>query len=226
MHRRHKIALYTLLVTLTLWLGGVVPFAAAAPTSGAAAADAAIDAGHAEAVGDAAHGGGGEGLLLPDILTFIWQIVLFVVLFAVLAYFVWPRILSALQGREERMRSDLLRAENANKEATATLDKYKAQLAEAQRESGRIIEEARTEAQRAAARVREEAQRDIQQTRERLQQEIRTSQEQAVAEVYERAATIATDIAGKILQREITPEDQQRLIDQSLQELEAAPPRV
>ena len=186
-----------LLITPMLWLG-----AAAARAAEAAA-------GHEE-----------PGLLDIDPATFLWQIVLFVALFAVLAIFVWPRILEALQGREERMRSDLLRAEASGREADETLAKYKAQLAEAQRESQRIVEIARKEAERAAAEVKAEAQRDIQNTRERLETEIRSAKEAAVADIYARSADIATQIAGKILEREVTPADQSRLVDDALAQLE------
>ncbi len=204
MPRFNRPLLHTLLVTPTLLIGSAATFAA-------------------EAQADAAAGGGGQedpNLMDVNPATFIWQIILFIALFAVLAVFVWPRILSALQGREERMRADLLRAEAAGREADETLTRYKAQLAEAQRESRVLIEQARGEAQRAAAEVKADAQREIQQTRERLEVEIRDAKEQAVADIRSHHAQVATQIASKILQREVTPEDQSRLVDDALAQLE------
>jgi F-type H+-transporting ATPase subunit b len=154
---------------------------------------------------------------------YFWTLLLFVALLFVLGKFVWPHILKGLQDREQKMRSDLEEAEQANKTAQQTLDQYKQQLAEAQKESQRIIEQSREESQQLAKQWKQQTQQELQQMRERAEQEIKAAKEQAVNELYEQSATLATDVAGRILQREISAEDQKQLVEQSLRELEKTP---
>ncbi len=58
--------------------------------------------------------------------------------------------------------------------------------------------------------------------RDRAGREIDNAKRAALAELHAEAANLAAEIAGKILQREISTEDQQRLIDESLRELATA----
>lgn len=151
-----------------------------------------------------------------------WTIVVFLVFFAVLSLVVWPKILAALKAREEKEERDLVAAESAAKEAKETLAQYKQQLAEAQRESQRIIEQSRSDAQRIGAELKEQAQADINQMRQRAEQDIANAKQQAIVELHAHAAELATTVAGRILKREIKPDDHETLIRDSLNELSRA----
>lgn len=151
---------------------------------------------------------------------YFWTLLLFLALLFVLGKWVWPPILQSLQQREQKIRDDLTQAEQANQQAQDTLAQYKQQLAEAQRESQKIIDQSRQEAQQLANQWKEQTQQELNQMRQRAEQEIRAAKEQAVSELYEQSATLATQVAGRILQREINADDQQELIEQSLRELE------
>lgn len=152
-----------------------------------------------------------------------WQalaaVLAFLILLAVLTKYAWGPIINALQQREAKIRGDLEEAERAQKQAHETLAQYKAQLAEARKEAQQMIEQSRAEAGRAAAQIKEQAQQEITQMRERAQREIATAKEQAVAELYEQTAALATDVAGQILRREISAEDQRALVEASLGKL-------
>ena len=195
----------------------------AAPANGADAPGT-----HASAAAADAHAGAdaeaheSPGLLNPELGTAVWTIVLFVVLVAVLGKFAWPPILKGLQDREQKIRGDLEGAEKAAREATQTLKQYHAKLAEAHEDSRKLIAEARAEAERAAAQLKESAAADVDQIRQRAQQEIVAAKEQALNELYAHTAALATQVAGRILQREIRPEDQQQLIDESVRQFREA----
>jgi F0F1-type ATP synthase membrane subunit b/b' len=53
----------------------------------------------------------------------------------------------------------------------------------------------------------------------RATSDIEAAKSAAVAEIHSEAATLAAAMAGKILRREITPKDQQKLVEESLSEL-------
>ena len=212
-----------MMATAMLWVGGLSISNVNVASVGmvAAAADTTEVSAHGEAAEAGGHGAEAEkpGLLSLTLGEYSWEIILFLVLFAVLAKFVWPPILKGLQEREEKIRGDLSSAENAAKEATDKLDEYKQQLAEAQKKALEIIEEGRVSAQKLAAEVKGQAENEIAGLRERAANEIKGAKEEALAEIYEQAAVMSTQVAGQILRKEIKPEDQRGLIEDSLKAL-------
>jgi F-type H+-transporting ATPase subunit b len=146
----------------------------------------------------------------------IAAIIVFVLLLVVLRKYAWGPILKGLQDREAKIRADLENAERAAREADATLKRYQQQLAAAREEQARLIETGRRDAEREAGRIQEEAKREIDAMRKRAVGEIQFAKEEAIREVFAQAATLATDVATKILQREIRPDDQRRLVQEAL----------
>ncbi|MEM1446842.1 MAG: F0F1 ATP synthase subunit B [Planctomycetota bacterium] len=172
---------------------------------------------HGDAYGEAEEK---SSLLAFDLGSYIWKLIIFGVFFLLLAKFVWPPILKGLQDRENKQRTDLQNAEQAAKEATATLNEYKQQLAEARKEAQAMIDQARADADKAGAARKSEIEREIGQMRERTTKEIAAAKETALADIYEQAAVLSTQIAGNILKRELNPQDQQGLVTESLQQIQ------
>jgi len=162
------------------------------------------------------------GLFASDPWPYIFNLAMFLILFGILAKFVWPRILEGLQAREAKQREDLTKAERAAAEAQKALEENKDQLAEARKEAQSIVDHARAESEKLGARLRQQAEADVQQMKDRAMQEIRSAQEQALSEIYGQAAAISTQIAGRILRREINADDQRQLVDDSLRQLTEA----
>lgn len=164
----------------------------------------------------------GSALLTPDVMSAVWNLVMFLVLFAILAKFVWPRILEALRTREERLQSDLASAEQARAEAQQALEQYRQQLGEAQQEARQMIDQARQDAEQLRGKMLADAEAELKQIRQRATEDIELAKRQAVQELYTTSAELATQVAEKILQRQINEQDTQRLVEQSLEELSRA----
>lgn len=163
----------------------------------------------------------------PELIDLKWQeavytIIVFGIFFVVLSIFVWPKILASLQAREEKVRGDLKDAEDAAKQASTTLAEYKQQLADAQKQAQQIVDESRGAAQKVAAQVKDQAQAELTQMRQRAEADINTAKERAVSEIYEQTATLATQVAGQILRREINVGDQESLVRESIARLNDA----
>jgi len=152
-------------------------------------------------------------------LEMIWAAVLFLIFAGILGVVVWPKILGALQAREEKLEGDLVGAETARKEADASLAEYKSKIAEAQQESAKVVAEARVAAEQVAAKIKSDAEAHAAQLRDRNAAEIESAKEQALSEIYAQTAEISTQIAAKILKREISAADQAQLVSESLAEL-------
>jgi len=179
---------------------------------------------HAAAGTADTHGGQGAGyggdedreLISPDWKEALYTIIVFGVFFVVLSVFVWPKVLASLQAREEKVHGDLKHAEDAAAKASATLAEYRQQLAEAQKQAQQIVDESRGAAQQVAAQLKEQAQAEITQMRQRAESDIHSAKERALSEIYERTAALATEVAGKILRREINAGDREALVRESI----------
>lgn len=158
-------------------------------------------------------------LINPLLSEMIWSLVLFVLFFLALAVLVWPKILSALQARESKMKTDLEQAEASARDAAATLEQYKQQLADAQVEARKVIDQARADADRQAAEIKAKSEADNKQMQARNLAEIHAAKEAAIADIYNQTADLATQVASRILGREINAADQQQLITESLEQL-------
>jgi len=169
---------------------------------------------------DSADGHAVEGSPMSPIqLEMIWSVVLFAIFAGILGFVVWPKILGALQAREQKLEGDLVGAESARKDAEAALAEYKAKIAEAQKEAAKVVEDAKKAAEQVAAKAVADSQAKIASDNERALAEIEAAKQQALNEVYAQTAELSTQIAGRILKREINAADQQQLVSDSLAEL-------
>ena len=172
----------------------------------------------------AAESGGGWNPLQGDFGNFVWTVVVLLLVFWVLSKYAWGPVLSGLQGREEFIESSLAQAKSERDQARVLLGEYEAKLASAREEIEAMIDEARRDAVSLREREETAAKEEGRQILERARREIEIAKDTAVAELYERATGLATLAAGKVLERELTGADHQRLIAESIRAVEAAAP--
>lgn len=165
--------------------------------------------------------GGAPNIFAGDIFLSIFTIIIFVLLLVILRKAAWGPILSGLQKREEHIRNTIEEAQNARQEAEKALAEYKAQLVKANEEAQAIIEKGREDANRIAQDLHEKTQVEAQKLRDRAQQDIAAAKNQAINEIYEQVAVLATDIAGKIVSKTLSPDDHRQLLDESLSKIQA-----
>ncbi|MEM1356028.1 MAG: F0F1 ATP synthase subunit B [Planctomycetota bacterium] len=149
----------------------------------------------------------------------IWNLLVFLIVLALLAKFVFPVIRDGLKAREQKLEGDLTAAEQAKAEAQASVAEYKQKIAEAQKQAQAVVEEAKKTAEQVAMKLKTDAEAEIAKIKERAEADIASAKEAALGEVYTQTAELATLVAGKILQREINAQDQQQLVQDSLAEL-------
>lgn len=157
----------------------------------------------------------------------IWQeMVVGAIAFGLLAFalmkYVFPRMEQTFQARVEAIEGGIQRAEAAQAEANAVLERYKAQLAEARTEAARIRDEARAEAisikNDIMAQAQEERDRIIAAGREQLAAE----RQAIVRELRGEVGKLAVDLAGRIVGEALEDEARRRgTVDRFLSELES-----
>lgn len=154
--------------------------------------------------------------------TAVTALIVFVVVFGILATQVWPKVSKGLADRNAKIQSEIAAAEEARRQAKDALNEYERNLAEARAEAQKMLEATRAQQNAMAAELKARADADLNAMREKAKADIEAAKKQALAEIYSESVMIATAMAGKILQREVTVSDQQRLMDESLAELRSA----
>src|SRR2546430_17503736 len=91
----------------------------------------------------------------------------FVVLLLVMGKYALPPVRNMMKQREDRIRDDLERAEQARTEAEGELANYRRQVADARSEAARIIEEARQSADEVKRQIQAQAEADAGEARAR-----------------------------------------------------------
>jgi F-type H+-transporting ATPase subunit b len=185
-----------------------------------AAALAAPETGHGDAAGHDPVGA--IPTTAQGIATGITALVVFALGAAFLSVVVWPKVTGALDERANKIRSEIKAAEDARKQAKDALAEYERNLGEARAEAQKMLEATRSQQNAMAAELKAKADADLNAMREKAKADIEAAKKQALAEIYSESVMIATAMAGKILQREVSAGDQQRLMDESLAELKAA----
>lgn len=154
-----------------------------------------------------------------DIGNALWTLVIFGIVVLVLAKFAWGPILGALQKREDFIHDSLAQAKRDREEAEAKLKEYGAKLDTARDEATAVVEEGRRDAEVLRHKLEEQARAESQAMFERAKREIAIATETAVSQLYDLSGSLATDIASRILRKELDPKEHERLISESIDEL-------
>jgi F-type H+-transporting ATPase subunit b len=160
-------------------------------------------------------------LVQPDPGLYIWTIATFLVLLALLARFAWRPLLQALEQRQQSISKALDDARQAKQE-----------LERLHGESARILSEARAEADAILARTRDDANRFRDELKQKAhaeaanvvknaERQIELETARALQQIRTEAVDLSVAIASKILQRNVSKEDNQRLIEETFRQIEA-----
>lgn len=150
---------------------------------------------------------------------FLWTLVTLFVVYVVLKKYAWKPLLDGLQSRERFIEDSLHEATVKRDQAEALLREHEARLAATRGEIEEMLAEARRDAnvlkEREEGKAREESKAII----DRARREIDIATDTAVKRLYEQAAELATFAAGRILDREITAADHDKLVTEAIETL-------
>jgi len=179
----------------------------------------------ADAHGDA-HAGEHKASVIEQpkegVAPMITAIVVFVIVAGILAVGVWPKIVAGLDERNEKIQGEIAAAEAARQQAKDALNEYEKNLADARAEAQQMLADTKAQQGELAAQLKATAETELNAMREKAKADIESAKKQALNELYSESVNLATVMAGKILQREVTSSDQQRLMEESLNEMKTA----
>jgi len=159
-------------------------------------------------------------LVQPDPGLFIWTIVTFLVLLALLAKFAWRPLLQALEIRQERIRKALEDADRARQELERLQQESAKIMQQARIEAESIVTQTRADAERLREELKHKAKDEADNILRNAQHQIQLQTRQAIQEIRHEVADIAVLLASKLLERNLAKEDNARLIDDTLKQIE------
>jgi F-type H+-transporting ATPase subunit b len=150
---------------------------------------------------------------------FFWQSMIFIGLIFLLRKYAWGPILSAVNERETSIKDALDSAEAARKEMETLQTDNQRILKEARAEKEVMLKEARNTRADLINTAKEEAKAEAEKILIQAQEAIQNEKRVAISELKEQVASIATNIAEKVLQKELQSNDkQEQLISQLLKD--------
>ena len=159
-------------------------------------------------------------LVQPDPGLFIWTILTFLVLVALLAKFAWRPLLDALDRRQKTIAAALDDARKAKEELERVQQDSAKLMAEARREADGILTRARADAERFREELKQQAAAQAAQIVSNAEREIQRETARAVSQLRQEAVDLSFSIASKILRRTVTPADHERLVDEIVSKLD------
>ena len=151
--------------------------------------------------------------ILPEGDEILWASIAFIIVLSLLAWKAWPAIKAGLKARQDRIASDLAKAEEARVEAETSLEEYRRQLAEARSEAAGIIEEARQDAERVRQERIAAIDDEIAQLRARAAEDIRLATERAMSDLSTRVSELSIELAEKVVEHNLDRDTQIALIE-------------
>ena len=155
-------------------------------------------------------------IVVPQFGLFFWTLVIFLTFFLLLRKYAWKPILKMIHEREESIESSLQAAEQARldmQRVTADNEKF---LSQARSERDSILREAQAIREKMIAEAKMEANKEASKLLEDAKRQIQLEKVGAIAEIKNQAASLAVDIAEKILRKELENKDQRRQLAHSL----------
>ena len=166
------------------------------------------------ASGDGGHAD--SGALLKD---FLYRCFNFALMVGLLAYFVTKPIRKGLKGRKEEIANTLAEAEAAKVAAEAKYREYSEKLAKATEEIEDITKSIRREGELEREKILAAAKEMAVQIEQEADNKASGVINKARIELREEAARLAVELAEDMLKKQVSADDQKRLVDEYMQKM-------
>ncbi len=155
-------------------------------------------------------------ILIPKPAEFFPALIAFIVIFVVLAKFIWPSVLKTLDSRQQTIQDNIDESEKTKLDAQKALRKSEATIQEAQARADGIIAEAKKAAEATKAEIIDDARKEASELTARTRAALAAEREATMDELTEQVADISVDLASKIIGESLDEDAQKRIIERYL----------
>jgi len=168
----------------------------------------------------AAEDSGGSFLVSPNLGLMIWTLLVFGITMYVLKRVAFPRIQEALDKRANSIRESIESAEKTREEADKILDEYRARLREAREQADDIVARARRAAEATTTQASQEGRDKREELLAAARRDIEAETRRSLERIRKEVADLTVLTTEKVTRKSLTGEDQKRLIDEALAEVD------
>ena len=164
--------------------------------------------------------GGGSFLVTPNVGLMIWTLLAFGITLWILWKLAFPRIGEALDRRQRVIEESIDTAERTKAEADELLQEYRERLKEARVQAEEIVARARRAGENVESESKADALRQREELMEQTKRDIEAETRRAIQEIRNEVADLTVLATEKVTRKTLTEDDQRRLVDEALGELD------
>ena len=148
-------------------------------------------------------------LLLPDTGLLFWMVIIFAIVFFILAKFGFPVITKMLDKRRDYIDSSLRLAREADEKMGHMMEEQSRMIAQAREEQNRILKEAAQARDNIVRKAQEQAQDEARKILDEARVKIEAEKESALREIRSQTAMLSVKVAEKVLRQQLSTDKAQ-----------------
>jgi len=157
-----------------------------------------------------------SSLAIGDMLFYA---ICFIILMWLIKIVAWKPINKMMQDRADKISNDIDSAEKSRDDAAKLAKQRQDALANSRHEATSIVDSAKKQGQQQRDGILADAQTDAQSLKDNAKKDIEQERQDALASVRNDVADLSIEIASKIIQKELSADDQKALIDSYIEGL-------
>ncbi len=151
--------------------------------------------------------------------TVIVELVTFLIMLAILARYVYPRIVTLAEARQRQIAEQLKESEEARAAAEQRLKEAEEKLTDARKTAQGVIDAAAKSAEQLRQEMRQKAEEESKRTIEAARKEIEAERDQAVRSVRSEVANLVIAATEKVIGETLDDHRHRQLIDKAIVEV-------
>ena len=160
-----------------------------------------------------------EQLVRFDPGLIFWTWITFFVVLAILAWKAWGPMINALERREASIHGALEAAGKARQRSEELTARVEEEVRQSRHEAQQIIIEARAAAGKVRGELEEAARKNADELVAKAREQIGAERERALREIRTTVVDLSLSLAGKVIERNLTTEDNKKLVEESLRQI-------
>lgn len=166
----------------------------------------------------AAESGAGIEAILPQMEEFIPMLIAFIILWIVLAKFGWPKFEGMLEKRENTIKTNLEKAEEARQEGERLLAEYQEQLENAKSQAQTMLNNAQKSGEALEREITERARAEADAMIEKAKIAIEAEKRSAIQELQASMADTSIAVASRLIGEDFSDDEHRKLIERYVKE--------
>jgi F-type H+-transporting ATPase subunit b len=151
--------------------------------------------------------------------TVIVELITFLLMLALLARYIYPRIVEVAEARQRAIAQQMKEAEEARASAETRLKDAEAQLADARRNAQNVIDSAAKSAEQLRQELRQKADEEAKRSVDNARKQIEAERDQALRSVRAEVADLVVTATEKVIGETLDDQKHRQLIERAVEEV-------